>query len=561
MKRLNPNHKEKIGEGGFGVVYSVKSPSSEREIALKRTLKHKNLDGIGNLNEVSIVSMLDHPLIVSLLYYSQGAPTGGMIMSPLNGNLGESDLVDDKLYLLFEKANCDFHELVHERRFEDYEVIKTLFFQILLALRYLHRNDIIHRDIKAGNILIFEEDDTIVAKLADFGLSKKYTIQEPCTPRAVTANYRAPEICLNDISPEYDFKVDIWSAGVLMYEILALRHFIDDVTENEEIVRAIISQLPELTDSILDKVSDIEFLPEELSTENRLPWSDQIFVYQETIDKFNESSGTYEQFCDLISHMIEFDPDKRYTAEQCIDHPFFSGKIYKEMSDSLEEDDIDYGGTILIYDCNERAWMFDITQSIFNRVSSKDLPEWYSHRILIMAIDIFNRYISCLFEYEKTKKNHKQSDYMGQYLSKYETTICFYTCIYISIKNFNTLHTCHTFKEILGENDEKREREILGRPFAIEDNIKFLYYEEQILNVYFKHNIYRKTFYEHADRILENQDIMKLIGIFTCANWINTLTHKQVYQIYELVKHLSVEKIIELSNDELAKIAHEILIQ
>lgn len=92
--------------------------------------------------------------------------------------------------------------------------VKCLFRQLLLALEYLHRNDIIHRDVKMQNILLTAKG---VLKLADFGMARAYSVR-PLTPGVVTIWYRAPELLLG--TKYYTPAVDMWSAGLVLAELI-----------------------------------------------------------------------------------------------------------------------------------------------------------------------------------------------------------------------------------------------------------------------------------------------------------------------------------------------------
>ncbi|KAL8729167.1 MAG: hypothetical protein Q9166_004906 [cf. Caloplaca sp. 2 TL-2023] len=91
---------------------------------------------------------------------------------------------------------------------------KCLSRQLLLALEYLHKSDIVHRDVKMQNILLTAKG---VLKLADFGMARTYSVR-PLTPGVVTIWYRAPELLLG--TKHYAPAVDIWSSGLVLAELL-----------------------------------------------------------------------------------------------------------------------------------------------------------------------------------------------------------------------------------------------------------------------------------------------------------------------------------------------------
>lgn len=98
-------------------------------------------------------------------------------------------------------------------KFTDKEILKY-FTEIVLAIRYIHSKGILHRDLKPENVFI-ASDDTI--KLGDFGLSR--VVDDTASTICGTPAYMAPEIVVNKL---YDEKADVWSLGVILYELITL---------------------------------------------------------------------------------------------------------------------------------------------------------------------------------------------------------------------------------------------------------------------------------------------------------------------------------------------------
>ncbi|KAJ2706809.1 hypothetical protein FB645_001257 [Coemansia sp. IMI 203386] len=189
-----------IGKGGYGKVYLVQHKLTHRYYAMKVLRKASILlqrrQITFTMTERSILSEVQHPFIVKLYYAFQS---------------------NSKLYLIMEYVAGGelFTHMANERIFsEDQAVFYAA--QLVLALSHLHKLGIVFRDIKPENCLLDKHGHLV---LTDFGLSKTALGEDGRTNTFCgTPAYMAPEVL--DSSTDYEFSVDWWSLGILIYEML-----------------------------------------------------------------------------------------------------------------------------------------------------------------------------------------------------------------------------------------------------------------------------------------------------------------------------------------------------
>lgn len=194
---------EEIGEGSFGKVISVKEKNTNRRWAIKSV--PKSLSGIKLVflqREIQILKMVDHPHIIYL---------DKVYESP------------QKIFLVMELCNGELWLLFREKRQFSENIVKRITLDLVSAVAYLHKNDIVHRDLKLENILLAKNPndptDDYYIKLTDFGLSviKSGTgIESMLHDCCGTAVYMAPEM----ITGSYSQQCDVWAIGVITYLLL-----------------------------------------------------------------------------------------------------------------------------------------------------------------------------------------------------------------------------------------------------------------------------------------------------------------------------------------------------
>ena len=186
-----------LGYGSFGNVYLEINKINKKFYAIKHIEKRRILKALNTLepiyNEIKIQSKICHPNIVKILYANESEKYFDIVLEYANkGNL--------------------FYYIKDNEYLSESQSFK-IFIQIVNAIYFLHKNNFIHRDIKPENILLFNKN---IAKLCDFGWCVEFK-DEPRNTFCGTTEYMAPEM-LNE--KNYGKEIDIWSLGILLYEML-----------------------------------------------------------------------------------------------------------------------------------------------------------------------------------------------------------------------------------------------------------------------------------------------------------------------------------------------------
>ncbi|KAH9264325.1 hypothetical protein BASA83_012217 [Batrachochytrium salamandrivorans] len=196
----------RVGQGTYGIVYKARHRITKATVALKRVRMDQEQEGgmpISSLREVSLLRSLNHMNVVRVVDVAVGAAM-------------------EDLFLVMEYCEQDMANIMDSASARGRKVIyqpaevKCLVQQLLNGVAYLHKNFVIHRDLKLSNLLLTAEG---ILKIADFGLARLFSEPlEPMTPRVVTLWYRSPELLLG--TKNYSTSADMWSVGCILGEFL-----------------------------------------------------------------------------------------------------------------------------------------------------------------------------------------------------------------------------------------------------------------------------------------------------------------------------------------------------
>ncbi|XP_022619438.1 STE20-like serine/threonine-protein kinase isoform X3 [Seriola dumerili] len=301
-----------LGDGAFGKVYKAQNKQNGT-LAAAKVIDTKTEDELEDyMVEIDILASCNHHHIVKLLdaFYFEG-----------------------KLWILIEfcaGGAVDAIMLELERPLTEPQ-IRVVCRQTLEALSYLHENKVIHRDLKAGNILLSLDGDV---KLADFGVSAKNTKTLQRRDSFIgTPYWMAPEVVMCETSKDrpYDYKADIWSLGVTLIELAQIEPPNHEMNPMRVLLKIAKSEPPTLM--------------------NPSRWS--------------------SEFNDFLRKALDKNVDNRWGTVQLLQHPFVTSvtdskplreliaeakaEVTEEIEDSKEEEEEEEPDTPLAVPGHKRA--------------------------------------------------------------------------------------------------------------------------------------------------------------------------------------------------------------
>lgn len=318
---------EQLGKGAFGFVTRATNLKTSKNWAIKIVDLSNAVDKDALRNEINMLKRLQHPNIVRVVSSYEDNERMYMVMQLCTGR----ELFD--------------HLYKEKKAFSEKEVA-GLIRNLLRAVAYLHANQITHRDMKLENLLLENDSETATLKVCDFGFSKFIKPGERLTKALGTVDYVSPEVLVGD----YNEKCDIWSVGVIAYELIAGKSPFRGKTQDETMSNILDAQLG-FQEPIWSDISPrckafIKSLVRE-EPEDRCSAIEALEHPWLSIDKVIQLDAEQKQH--VIDTITKFSQSRQMKqtallslalgADDHVDEPFLSRDVFHQM-------DLDQTGTI-----------------------------------------------------------------------------------------------------------------------------------------------------------------------------------------------------------------------
>lgn len=333
-KNLTP-----LGQGAYGLVCSADDTITNRKIAIKKLAKPfaTNIHAKRAYREIKLLKHVNHDNIIRLL--------------DLFTRANSAEELDD-IYLSTNLMGTDLHNVLKTQELSEDQII-FFTYQILRGLKYLHTANIIHRDIKPGNLTVNENCEL---RIIDFGLARSE--REEMTGYVATRWYRAPEIMLKWM--HYTKAVDIWSVGCIVAEMYTHKVLFPGSDHVNQLNRILdVTGYP--SQKLLEQVNEDarNYLEKNPKRPQRVNFSD----YFEEI--------TSPEAIDFIDKMLQLDPNDRMSCEDALAHPYL--RTFHDIEDEPEGEPFDDLYELQDYPVHD--WKSRIFEEIRTFVPPTDLDD------------------------------------------------------------------------------------------------------------------------------------------------------------------------------------------
>ncbi|KAM4702835.1 STE20-like serine/threonine-protein kinase [Rhinophrynus dorsalis] len=345
-----------LGDGAFGKVYKAQNKETGI-LAAAKVIDTKSEDELEDyMVEIDILASCDHPHIVKLL---------------------DAFYYENNLWILIEfcaGGAVDAVMLELERPLTEPQ-IRVVCKQTLEAMLYLHEHKIIHRDLKAGNILLTLDGDV---KLADFGVSAKNTRTLQRRDSFIgTPYWMAPEVVMCETSKDkpYDFKADVWSLGVTLIEMAQIEPPHHELNPMRVLLKIAKSDPPTLAQPSKWSLDFNDFLKKCLEKNLDARWTTAQLLQHPFVSVVNSNKPVRELIAEAKAEVLEEMEDAKDDEEDDdAEHSLAVPDNKRASSDlsiaSLEDDKLSQNASTL-----EPVSEQSIPTEVESKVSGENVPE------------------------------------------------------------------------------------------------------------------------------------------------------------------------------------------
>lgn len=321
---------EFIEEGGMGTIYKASHLKLTRSVAVK--VLHQNLTSYPQfkerfINEANILAKLSHPAIINIYDFIES---------------------DGQYFIITEFIEGEtLADLISNNELNSVELILNLFRQILNGISYAHNNGIVHRDLKPSNIMV-QYDNTV--KILDFGIAKLSDSSKSLTKTGTKMGslyYMSPEQVLGK---EVDFRTDIYSLGILLFEMLTKKMPYETNTDSDyELMDSILKQdIPDLNLHISGIDQFLNLIIQKATCKNP---GDRFLSCSEFLNAFSDNNFTFVKPVQEIEFTSSNKLNKKQISKRTNETPDFDKENETKIisnTDQKSEDLVRFE-----YDCED----------------------------------------------------------------------------------------------------------------------------------------------------------------------------------------------------------------
>lgn len=285
-----------VGKGAYGLVCSASDLATNKKVAIKKVPRAFDdiVDGKRILREIKLMKFCNHENICVVRD----------VLPPRS-----IDSFDD-VYIVLDLMDTDLHQIIRSKQGLSDDHVQYFLYQILRGLKYLHSANILHRDLKPGNLLVNANCDL---QICDLGLARMMDptdVLRDMTEYVVTRWYRPPELLLS--STAYTKSIDMWSVGCIFAELISRKPLFPGKNHVDQLnlITSIVGTPTAEELSIVTNEQALKFM--------------KSMAFKPRVNLAQRLPNVSAAGADLLDQMLQFDPRKRISVADALEHPYLA---------------------------------------------------------------------------------------------------------------------------------------------------------------------------------------------------------------------------------------------